>query len=88
VREDVEHLGQADPKSALSDRLRDLGWEQPEYRLVETSGPDHCKIFRVEVYAQGRSLGMAEGLSKKQAELAAARAALDHLPARSATGGA
>lgn len=88
VREGVEQLGQADPKTALSDRVRDLGWEQPEYRLVETIGPDHCKTFRIEVYAGGRSLGVAEGLSKKQAELAAARLALEQLPARTAAGGA
>jgi ribonuclease-3 len=88
VREGVEQLGQADPKTALSDRLRDLGGEQPEYRLRETIGPDHCKRFRVEVYIQGRSLGVGEGLSKKQAELAAARLALEQLPARSASRGA
>jgi ribonuclease-3 len=88
VREGVENLGQADPKSALNDRLRELDWEQPEYRLLETTGPDHRKTFRVEVYAQGHSLAVAEGLSKKQAELAAARLALDSLPAPSASGGA
>lgn len=81
VREGVEQLGQADPKSALSDRLRELGWEQADYRLLETTGPDHCKTFRVEVYAEGRRLGVAEGLTKKQAEVAAARAALEQLPA-------
>lgn len=88
VREGVEQLGQADPKTALNDRLRDLGVEQPEYRLRETIGPDHCKKFRVEVYAQGRSLGVGEGLSKKQAELAAARMALEQLAAGIAPGGA
>lgn len=87
VREGAEQLGQADPKSALSDRLRDLGWEQPEYRLLETSGPDHCKTFRVEVCAEGRKLSVAEGLSKKQAEIAAARLALEQLPARPAKEG-
>jgi ribonuclease-3 len=88
VREGVGHLGQADPKSALNDRLRELAWEQPEYRLLETTGPDHRKTFRVEVCAQGHSLAVAEGPSKKQAELAAARLALDRLPAPSASGGA
>jgi ribonuclease-3 len=84
----AEQLGQADPKSALNDRLRDLGWEQPDYRLLETSGPDHCKTFRVEVYTGGRSLGAGEGLSKKQAELAAARVALENLSDLSASRGA
>jgi ribonuclease-3 len=80
VRDGAEHLGQADPKSALTDRLRDLGWQSAaDYRLVETTGPDHCKRFRVEVYAEGRSLAAAEGLSKKAAELAAARLALEQL---------
>ena len=88
VNDGVEQLGQADPKSALSDRLRELGLEQPDYRLLETSGPDHCKIFRVEVCAAGRSLGVAEGMTKKQAELAAARLALEQLSTRSDAKGA
>ena len=86
VRNGAEHLGQADPKSALADRLRDLGWQSTaDYRLVETRGPDHCKRFLVEVYAEGRALAAAEGLTKKSAELAAARLALAQLPAAPAT---
>jgi ribonuclease-3 len=83
----LELLGQPDPKSALSDRLRELGREQPEYRLLETSGPDHCKMFRVEVSADGGALAAAEGPSKKQAELAAARLALEKLSQAEPLGG-
>ncbi len=81
IQENVELLGEPDAKTALSDRLRELGLEPAEYRLLEAIGPDHCKTFRVEVYAEGRALAVAEGSSKKQAELAAARIALARLAA-------
>lgn len=79
VSEGLDLLGQPDPKSALNDRLRELGREQPDYRLQDATGPDHCKTFRVEVSVDGQSLAVAEGPSKKQAEAAAARAALEKL---------
>lgn len=87
VREGLDLLGQPDPKSALSDRLRELDREQPEYRLVESTGPDHRKTFRVEVSVNGSTLAVAEGPSKKQAELAAARLALEKLSKAEPLGG-
>lgn len=50
------------------------------YRLLRSEGPPHQQRFYVEVWDQDRCLGKGEGLSKKEAEEAAAKAALEALP--------
>lgn len=65
----------ADSKSRLQEFVqKDKG--QPEYRLVDESGPDHNKTFVVEVYLDSNCIGRGTGHSKKTAEQAAARDAL------------
>jgi len=49
------------------------------YRTKKEEGPDHDKIFTVEVLLDGYALGEGEGDSKKQAQQEAARAALAEL---------
>jgi len=68
-----------DYKSALQELLqaRELGL--PDYRLVSTLGPDHRKLFQVEVAVRGEPIAEASGGSKKEAEQEAARAALEKL---------
>ncbi len=51
--------------------------ETLEYRLTGESGPDHNKTFTVELYLGSNCIGHGKGHSKKQAEQAAARAALE-----------
>ena len=72
----LDSLSEPDAKSALQERLRQLQLEPGEYRLVSSSGPEHERTFRVEFRVAGRSVASAEGRSKKQAELEAARLAL------------
>ncbi len=45
----------------------------PVYRLVEVSGPDHDKVFVVEVVLGDRVLGTGSGKNKRAAEMEAAR---------------
>ena len=68
-----------DYKSALQERLQALGRPLPEYRLAGETGPDHRKVFSVEVVVNGEVLGTASGNAKKEAEQEAARLALDRL---------
>ena len=68
-----------DYKSALQERLQALGHPLPDYRLAGETGPDHRKVFRVEVVVNGEVLGAASGNAKKEAEQEAARLALDKL---------
>jgi ribonuclease-3 len=70
-----------DYKSALQERLQGLGHPLPEYRISGEAGPDHRKIFTVEVVANGAVLGAASGRAKKEAEQEAARQALATLDA-------
>ena len=49
------------------------------YELLAESGPDHDKTFTSQVSLNGRPIGSGEGRTKKEAEQAAARAALREL---------
>ncbi len=54
----------------------------PRYRVVAEHGPDHSKIFEVETDLRGEVVGRGSGRSKKDAEQAAAKLALDFLARR------
>jgi ribonuclease-3 len=66
----------ADAKTTLQEALQGKGLAAPTYRVVEESGPDHRKSFRVQALLDGRLLGEGSGASKKAAEQEAAREAL------------
>ena len=68
-----------DYKSALQERVQALGHPLPEYRIAGETGPDHRKIFRIEVVVGGEVLGVASGKAKKEAEQEAARMAIARL---------
>ena len=68
-----------DYKSALQELLQSRELPLPEYRLVGTLGPDHRKLFEIEVLVRGEPLASATGPSKKEAEQEAARTALERL---------
>ncbi len=67
-----------DYKSALQERLRASGFPEPEYALIRERGPDHSKIFSMEVRLQS-FFARAEGHTKKSAEQEAAKQALEYL---------
>jgi len=74
----VGALGQ-DYKSALQELLQSRDLPLPEYRLVGTAGPDHRKLFEIELLVKGMRLAGASGPSKKEAEQEAARLGLEEL---------
>jgi ribonuclease-3 len=63
-------------KSALQEYLQKEDLPGPHYRTLTAVGPDHKKIFVVEVYANRTPLGKAKGHSRKSAEQKAAERAL------------
>ena len=75
----VEGLERPDHKSALQEWLQQRGLGIVAYRVRKESGPEHQKMFEVEVWHDGRKLSASEGRSKKEAEQAAARLALEIL---------
>ncbi len=76
LEERGERIAESDRKSALQELLQQSGRPPAEYRLAGETGPDHRKVFRVEVWADGNCLGSGEGKTKKEAEQQAARSAL------------
>jgi ribonuclease III len=68
----------ADYKSALQERLARRG-ATVSYAVREESGPPHDRTFEVAAVINGEELGRGSGRSKKDAEQAAASAALDRL---------
>ncbi|MEK6300651.1 MAG: ribonuclease III [Acidobacteriota bacterium] len=67
----------ADYKSALQERLQAAGGTVPEYAVVEVTGPDHRRTFRVELRVAGQTLAAGEGHTIKIAQQEAARAGLE-----------
>ena len=68
-----------DAKGALQERLQKDGGETPTYEITDQSGPPHDPRFRAMVYYRGKAVAGGEGKTKKQAEQAAALAALEKL---------
>ena len=66
-----------DSKSRLQQLVQSYWHETPAYRTVAASGPDHAKVFTVEVQVAGRTLGSGSGRSKKEAESEAASQAVE-----------
>ena len=65
------------PKSRLQEYTQRRTGARPDYRIVDASGPDHEKLFRIEVWIEERRLGAGEGPSRRTAETAAAVQALE-----------
>lgn len=65
-----------DSKSRLQQMAQTRWQAMPSYRTVAAEGPDHAKVFTVEVLVDERVLGQGQGRSKKEAESKAAQQAL------------
>ena len=74
-----EKLGSRDHKTALQELVQRDAGQVLEYQLIRSSGPDHAKVFEVAVLLNGEQTGSGAGRSKKEAEQAAARAAIEKL---------
>ena len=85
VLDDFDELIQRDDyvnfKSKLLEHTQSLGSGHPRYLVHSEDGPDHCKMFSVEVCVTGESIGRGSGRSKKEAQQMAARDALQRLGA-------
>jgi ribonuclease-3 len=70
------------PKSRLQEHTQRTTGGRPTYRVLDATGPDHEKLFRIEVDVDGTVLGRGEGPSRRVAETAAAAQALETLIVR------
>jgi ribonuclease-3 len=71
-----------DPKNLMDSKGRFQQWAQakfvqnPEYFIIDESGPDHAKEYTTEVRVNGRVYGVGKGRRKQDAEKCAAEVAL------------
>lgn len=75
----IEDKLAADYKSRLQQIIQSERKITPVYRTIEEVGPDHAKVFTVEVLAGDSILGQGSGASKRAAEMEAACEALESL---------
>ena len=77
-----EYFGR-DHKSRLQERLQALGRPLPIYRVSGEIGPDHRKMFHIEIVVGNAVISQGVGRTKKDAEQEAAKLAMDALKAES-----
>ena len=78
-RVDISQDKSSDYKTALQEVVQEKSGQALGYSTIDESGPDHMKLFTVEVRLNGVNIGRGTGKSKKEAEQQAAKAALDKL---------
>ena len=83
LRESIEAqrhatLDHQNPKGLLQELIQNISSILPAYEIVKEHGPDHNKHFLATVSWNGQLLGEGAGRSKKEAEIAAASAAMQN----------
>ena len=83
LKEEIEnaskHVGIKDYKTVLQEKLQENGNINIKYEIIKEIGPDHNKTFEAEVKVEGKILATGIGKSKKQAEMEAAKKALESI---------
>jgi ribonuclease-3 len=77
VEEAISGANAGDYKSDLQERLQTQGQVDIRYAVDSQEGPDHDRLFHVSVFKNGERIGKGSGRSKKQAEQAAAKNAME-----------
>jgi ribonuclease-3 len=68
-----------DAKSRFQEIAQEKKGVTPSYETLSEIGPDHAKVFTVGVFISSAEIARGEGVSKQEAEQAAARAGLDKM---------
>jgi ribonuclease-3 len=79
IRRVLDNRHHRDYKSLLQELTQSLYRNYPVYLLTKRSGPDHNRLFWMEVRVNGQTYGPGMGKNKKSAEQEAARMAYEHL---------
>ncbi|MFA6135892.1 MAG: ribonuclease III [Candidatus Paceibacterota bacterium] len=75
----IEKGSYRDAKSFFQEIAQEKYKITPNYQVLEESGPDHKKIFKVGVFIGEEELAQGEGFSKQEAEVEAAKKALSYV---------
>lgn len=68
-----------DYKTALQELVQRHPGQTVSYRLIDETGPDHARVFVMEVSVDEKPVGVGRGRSKKEAEQMSAKAALEKI---------
>lgn len=68
-----------DPKSRFQELAQEQHKVTPHYQVLEESGPDHAKVFKIAVMLGTKTIATGEGQSKQEAQVDAAKRALETL---------
>lgn len=79
IKEAVASRDYRDFKTLLQEFTQRDGGASPVYNLINEEGPDHDKVFTVEVCVNGKQIALGKGRSKKEAEKLAAKQAMEIL---------
>jgi len=79
IKDIVKNKKYIDPKTYFQEVTQERFKVLPEYKIVEETGPDHNKNFKIAAYLNNELLGEGEGPSKQRAQEEAARSALHKL---------
>jgi ribonuclease-3 len=72
----LEHRLYIDPKSRFQEAAQERLGITPSYRVLSEEGPDHAKVFQVGVYLDKEQVAVGTGMSKQEAQVAAAEAGI------------
>ncbi|MDP6102613.1 MAG: putative dsRNA-binding protein, partial [Dehalococcoidia bacterium] len=70
-----------DPKSRLQELAQGMGEGSPVYHTTGESGPEHLRVFAIEVVVGGQVMGTGSGYRKVDGERIAAQEAIEVLEA-------
>lgn len=74
-----KNAGEKDYKTVLQEKLQKNGNVDIQYVIIDEKGPDHDKSFIAEVKFNNECLARGVGKTKKEAEMQAAKQALEHI---------
>ena len=79
IQQATKHVGDKDYKTVLQEKLQENGEVEIKYEITQEKGPDHNKSFEAQVSCNGEILASGKGKSKKDAQMHAAKKALENL---------
>lgn len=72
-----------DYKSMLQEKIQAKGHKSPLYKIIKEEGPDHAKVFTAIALDENLQIGQGQGRTKQEAEIDAARDALENINSKS-----
>ena len=76
IKNSSKSVGLKDYKTVLQEILQEKGEVSIKYNTIKEEGPDHQKVFTVELLINNKKISEGKGNNKKQAEMNAAKEAI------------